>query len=378
MTKIYQHLGIYSDLVVEARRQSDLFPIASPGRETQVKVRAALGFNRQPEESQEVRLERRWEQDGVAGEEISWWVGYGPRTHAYLLKPAGATGRLPGVVALHDHSGFFYYGKEKIADADTLPDERLVDFRDGCYGGRAYANALAKAGFLVLAPDVFLWGSRRFQLESMPFQVQEAARTLLAAETGGEDLDEIALVNTAANLFEHYAAKYANVLGSSIPGIVAHEDRIAVNYLLSRPEVDAERVGCIGLSGGGNRAGYLQATHDGIRAAVVVGLMTTYEGLLDHNMAHSWLLFPFHWSRYGDYPDLVACRAPSPLLVQYALDDELFTLEGMQAAHRRLQLHYASTGKPENYCGQFYPGWHRFDVEMQTAACAWLKAQLAG
>lgn len=378
MEKIYQHLGNYSDLVNEARRQGDLFPIASPGTETQAKVRAVLGFTRQPEEPLQVRVEKRWEQDEVAGEEISWWVGYGPRTHAYLLKPAGATGRLPGVVALHDHSGFFYYGKEKIADGASSPDERLVDFRDGCYGGRAYANALAKEGFLVLVPDVFLWGSRRFALESMPYPVQAAARTLLAEETGDDTLDEIALVNTAANLFEHYAAKYANVLGSSIPGIVAHEDRIAVNYLLSRPEVDVERVGCLGLSGGGNRAGYLQATHDGIRAAVVVGLMTTYEGLLDHNMAHSWLLFPFHWSRYGDYPDLVACRAPSPLLVQYLLDDELFTVEGMQAAHQRLQMHYASAGKPENYCGQFYPGWHRFDEEMQVAAFAWLKAQLAG
>ena len=87
--------------------------------------------------------------------------------------------------------------------------------------------------------------------------------------------------------------------------------------------VIADRVGCIGLSGGGNRAALLTATHDRIAATVIIGLMTTYEGLLDHNLSHTWMLFPFGWARYGDWPDLAACRAPSPLLVQYDLEDNL-------------------------------------------------------
>ena len=99
-----------------------------------------------------------------------------------------------------------------------------------------------------------------------------------------------------------------------------------MNYLLSRSDVRTDRVGCLGLSGGGNRAALLNATHDQIAATVIIGLMTTYEGLLDHNLSHTWMLFPFGWARYGDWPDLAACRAPSPLLVQYDLEDELFTL----------------------------------------------------
>ena len=139
----------------------------------------------------------------------------------------------------------------------------------------------------------------------------------------------------------------------------------------------ADQVGCLGLSGGGNRAALLNATHDRIAATVIIGLMTTYEGLLDHNLSHTWMLFPFGWARYGDWPDLAACRAPTPLLVQYDLEDTLFTQAGMRAADARLAAHYASVGQPQNYIGQFYPGPHKFDLEMQAAAFAWLRQRLA-
>ena len=96
----YQHLGIFSDLVDEARRQQPLYPLAAPGPETQRRVREVLGFCNGPESPLNVRVERTWEQDGIAGEEVSWSVGYGPRTHAYVLKPADAQEALPGWASL--------------------------------------------------------------------------------------------------------------------------------------------------------------------------------------------------------------------------------------------------------------------------------------
>ena len=159
---------------------------------------------------------------------------------------------------------------------------------------------------------------------------------------------------------------------------MSHEDRITVNYLQSRDDVEAGGVACIGLSGGGNRAALLQATSGSVRAAVIVGMMSTYEGLLDHNVAnHTWTLFPHGWPRHGDWPDLTASRAPSPLLVQYDLEDELFTKDGMVGAHEKLEAHYQRMGQPENYRGEFYPGPHKFDLDMQRSAFAWLKRTLA-
>jgi dienelactone hydrolase len=376
MPEHYQHLGIFSDWVAAARRSQPLYPVAPPGPQTQALVRECLGFCHADENPMEIKIEREWEKDGLVGQEISWSVGFGPRTHAYVLKPASVKGALPGIVALHDHSDFKYYGKEKIADGPEEALPVITDFRQIPYGGRAYANALAREGFIVLVHDVFLWGSRRFPLNTMLEMMGSKTSDLLQAyQSPSAVSDEIEQYNVSASFHEHWVSKYCNILGTSMAGVVSFEDRVALNYLLSRPDVDTPRVGCIGLSGGGNRAALLSATHESIHATVIVGLMTTYQALLDHNMSHTWMLFPFGWARHGDWPDIAACRAPSPLLVQYDLQDHLFTEVGMRDAHARLQDHYARVGQPDAYTGQFYPGPHKFDLEMQLGAFDWLKKQ---
>jgi hypothetical protein len=115
-------LGPYGDWVRHAVAAGGLYPPAdSPGL-TGDEVRALIGSasDREPIAPEQGR---RWTRDGVSGEEVSWWVGYGPRTQAWLLRPADASGPLPGVLALHGHDGFAYFGKEKIADGpDPTPE----------------------------------------------------------------------------------------------------------------------------------------------------------------------------------------------------------------------------------------------------------------
>jgi hypothetical protein len=74
----------------------------------------------------------------------------------------------------------------------------------------------------------------------------------------------------------------------------------------------------------------------------------------------------------ADWPDLAASRAPSPLLIQYNRDDQLFPIQGMQSAHARIAFHYEQTGQPSRYLGRFYDGPHKFDKEMQKEAFSWL------
>ena len=70
-----------------------------------------------------VVLESEETHDGVTTSRVSWQLGFGPRTRAWFLRPAGATGPLPGVLALHCHAGI------KSSGADRLVDPRLVDPR---------------------------------------------------------------------------------------------------------------------------------------------------------------------------------------------------------------------------------------------------------
>jgi hypothetical protein len=106
-------------------------------------------------------------------------------------------------------------------------------------------------------------------------------------------------------------------------------------------------------------------------------MMTTYRHLLDRLVEpHTWMFFPPGLSSFADWPDLAGCRAPSPLMVQFDCDDELFSLEGMEAAHLRIQDHYNRSGGPEAYEGRFYPGPHKFDLAMQLDAFNWLRQKL--
>jgi dienelactone hydrolase len=319
--------------------------------------------------------------DGIAGEEISWSVGYGPRTHAWLLRPASAKGPLPGVLALHDHSAFKLLGKEKIADGPDGPDPRVSELRRLEYDGLAFANRLALRGFAVLVPDVFLWGSRRFAdgIIEPPGRATPTPDWLSPDGSASVDPGDVASYNRAARAHEHVVEKYCRLLGTSLAGVVAFEDRIAAGYLAGRADIVPGGIGCIGLSGGGCRAALLQATSDDIGIAVVVAMMSTYRELLDrHVAAHTWMFFPAGLAGRADWPDLAACRAPAPLVVQYVVGDELFPVEGMRAAHDRIAATYRAAGAPEAYAGEFYEGRHWFSRIMQDAAFDHLETWAAG
>ncbi|NUW40453.1 dienelactone hydrolase family protein [Nonomuraea rhodomycinica] len=361
---VSRHLGEFAGLAEVAARGRGLFPEAAPGPRLRRAAREAAGVLDLT--AGDVRVERSWTAGDLAGEELSWSVGYGPRTRAYLLRPRGAAGPLPGVVALHCHAGMKFAGKEKIADGPGPPSPEVTRLRGQIYGGRAYAGELARRGFAVLVHDVLGWGSRRFPLEVMPEPVAAAA-----AAGVSEGLSQADAYDRAAARHEHLLEKYCVLLGTSLAGAVAGEDLAAAAYLRSRPDVGA--VGCVGLSGGGLRAALLGAFDPAIGAVAVAAMMSSYRELLDrHVAAHTWMLYPPGLSRVCDWPSLAASAAPRPLLVQYGERDELFPPAGMRRAHAIISRAYPDGG----YEGVFFDAPHAFTVPMQEHAFAWLRHHL--
>ncbi|MCL3862886.1 acetylesterase [Actinotalea sp. K2] len=374
----FAHLGAYSDWVAHAPgpRARAARP---PAKDVHRAVREVLAVPVDaPQGPQDLRVEHRWVADGVQGEELSWSVGFGPRTSAWLLAPQGAHEPLPGVLALHGHDGFKLYGKEKIADGPEPVLPVVAALRATYSEGRAWANDLAREGFLVLVPDVFGWGSRRFRLEDMPPLMRVLGQTTAGVappdEVGGSTPQDVAVYNAAAWHHEHVVEKYCRLLGTTMAAVVSREDRIALEVLRGR---GAGRIGTVGLSGGGCRSALLRATSDHVTAAVVVGMMSSYDALLDHDVVnHTWMLLPGDLPGRFDWPDVVASGAPAPLLVQYARGDQILPLEGALAAHGRIGAHYAAAGDPTAYTGQFVDGPHAFDLAMQRVAFDWLAAHL--
>ena len=67
----------------------------------------------------QVMKKKEYEYDGLHVEDLSWQLPYGRATEAILLKPAGAKGRLPGILAFHDHGGNKYFGIRKITKTNV-------------------------------------------------------------------------------------------------------------------------------------------------------------------------------------------------------------------------------------------------------------------
>ena len=94
------------------------------------------------------------------------------RVPAFVLVPKNAPKRAPAIVALHDHGGFYLWGKEKIVE---MPDEHpvLTDFKRQYYGGRSIATELVRQGYVVVVIDMFYWGERRMLLDDDPADWRE-------------------------------------------------------------------------------------------------------------------------------------------------------------------------------------------------------------
>jgi dienelactone hydrolase len=305
--------------------------------------------------------------DGLEIEDLTWQLPYGPPTEAFLLKPAGARGRLPGVLALHDHGGNKYFGRRKITRISDDMHPLMKPHQQRYYGGMAWANELARRGYVVLVHDAFSFASRRFRAGDLPPVIKGDL-----VEANPESEDEIQRYNRFAANHEHLIAKSLFCAGTTWPGVFAAEDQRALDYLCSRPDVDPKRVGCCGLSGGGLRTVYLTGADDRIQCACCVGMMTTWRDyLLNKCYTHTWMIYIPGLSTDLDYPEILGLAVPNPVLVLNNRQDQLFTVPEMERADRILGDVYKKAKASDRYQAKFYQGPHKFDRDMQTDAFAW-------
>jgi dienelactone hydrolase len=294
------------------------------------------------------------------------------RVPAYLLVPNGG-GKRAGVVALHDHGGWFFHGKEKLVrrDGEHLA---LTKFREQYYGGRTYADELARRGFVVIVPDAFYWGERRLQYDQRPPELQKRLSGLVP-----EQPEYVAAINSWASERAAELNTWLAFSGTSWMGIVSHDDRRAVDVLAALPEVDASRIGCLGLSGGGYRSTYLTGMDPRVRASVISGWMTSLPTTLEiPYVVHRSLFDAFGLHAYMDHPDIATLAAPNTaVFVQNCARDRLFTRAGMDAAAEKIRAVYADLKHPERFQAKYYDVPHQFNAEMQSEAFDWLQKWLA-
>lgn len=319
-------------------------------------------------------LVRREQREGFTLEVIKIAATREYHIPARVLLPDGFRGRRPAVVAMHCHSGKYTAGHEKIISG---PAEvaTLTDFRRETYG-RPWAEALARRGYIVIVIDAFYFGERRLRVEEMnPSRLYPEARAAFAtsrvAPRGSAKWH--AAVDSVCGHYEHLTAKTLLAAGGSWPGVLAWDDVRTVDYLVTRPDVDPDRIGAVGLSIGGFRTALLAAADPRIKVASVTGWMTEFaHQLRNHLFHHTWMVYLPGLYRALDLPDVAGLIAPGSLLVQQCQRDLLYPMSGMSGAVEKLQHIYAKAGISERFHGSFYDVPHSFLPDMQDEAFSWL------
>jgi len=190
---------------------------------------------------------------------------------------------------------------------------------------------MAQAGFVAVAPDWRSFGERIAYSNPYP----------------GRDICNV-------HFLQHL------ILGRSLLGANIFDGMRVVDFLLTREEVDPDRIGCMGLSFGGTMTTYLALLDDRIKAADIICYATTTEhyAVSRPNFCGSQLV-PYLY-RYADVPDVIAAIAPKPLLIESGASDTCFWIHSALKAHETVQKAYKVSGQPENLWIEVFPGGHGF------------------
>ena len=322
-------------------------------------------FYSPPPVAPRAQLVRRTDKGDYVEEYLTFQTTPDLRVPAYVLIPKGAKLPAPGVVVLHSHDGLYLWGKEKVVENEP-EHPYLTAFKQRAYGGKSIAAELARRGYVVIAIDMFYWGERRMILDADPPAYRERAMTLTE--------QEIREFTQRASQGESLIARSLLTAGVTWPGVLLWDDIRTLDYLAARPEVDAKRLGCVGLSVGGYRSFLLAALDERIKAAVDVGWMTSFGAQIKEHVINTVGL-SFHINglyRYLDFPHIAALVAPRALLVINGSRDRLFALEGVKAAFETIGRCYAKAGAADRQQCRLYDAPHEFNLEMQAEAWAWL------
>jgi dienelactone hydrolase len=266
----------------------------------------------------------------VVREKVSYAVEPGERVPAFILLPKEASTRHPAILCHHQHGGEFQVGKDGPAGL-------------GSDAAQHYALELARRGYVTLVFDALCFNER-----------QDATGRL----KGGD--------------YERYEAMYRITEGKSLQGKYVWDTRRALDYLETRPEVDASRLGMIGHSLGGQETLFTTAVDTRIRAAVSSCGFGSLRTLKRDRINHNYALFVPALANQGDYGAVLGLVAPRPFFVAARTEDPIFPKDGIEETVAAARRAYVALGATDRLGTFFEPGAHAFSPTMRTAAYAWL------
>jgi dienelactone hydrolase len=226
----------------------------------------------------------------------------------YLLTPRGSTPAHPAMICIPGHGR----GVDDIVGID----EQGLDRTDKPGYQHDFAVQVVEQGMAAVAIEPLAFGCRRD-----PITRKKGAEAIACQPSAGAAL----------------------LLGQTMIGWRVYDVIRAIDWIETRPELDARRVGCMGISGGGTCTTFAAALEPRIRAAMISGYLNTFRDSI-MSLSHcidNYVPGILNWAEAYDVAGLIA---PRPLFVESGIKDDIFPIEASKASFARVKKVYEVFG----------------------------------
>src|SRR5690625_681404 len=235
------------------------------------------------------------------------------------------------LIVFESQPGFFVTGSLFIPHEIQEPSPAIL-FCSG-HSAQAYRRDiyqlpllnLVKKGFIVFAIDPPGQGER------LQYPDSETGQSKIGSSTK-----------------EHsYPMAQTGLIGENVAQYFIWDGIRAIDYLVSRPEVDPDRIGVHGLSGGGTQTAYISAFDERVKAAAPSGYITNFRRLFESIGAQDGEQNFYKGIASGiDHPELLLARAPKPTLIM-ATTRDFFSIEGTRETFKEMSRIYEYFGEKD-------------------------------
>jgi dienelactone hydrolase len=264
--------------------------------------------------------------------EVDGWVP------GYLAIPTGVKGKVPVVMGLHGHGS----SKDNIFGFDPRTSQDVLAL-------------LISNGYAVMAIDSYFNGERRGTGPAGKQEMQQRA---------DQELSQFKI-----NLW----------FGRSLWGMQLRDEQLALDYLVSRPEIDAQKIGVQGMSMGSTRAWWLAAIDERVKVVVGIACFTRYKELIEQRglSAHGIYYFVPGMLNHFDTEAVMGLIAPRPFLVLTGEEDKGSPLSGMLVLEKKLDQVYSLYQNSPKFKSIRYPETgHVFTDDMKMEMLQWFEKYL--
>lgn len=263
----------------------------------------------------EPRVTKTEQKEGYRLEWVDYAVEAGDRVPAILLIPDGVSAQspAPGICVWHQHNGEWHLGKSEPAGLAGNPMHHT-------------GAALAKLGYVVLCPDALCFEERQDpegKLKGGNFERFEFLRYVVAGR----------------------CMAWKNIL----------DMRRGVDYLVSRPEVRGDALGCYGHSMGSTHTWLVGPWEPRLKCLVGNCCLPTYAAIHRTKLLHCFPNFIPGLFQYGDTPDIAALIAPRALHLNIGETDGGSPIEEVRTGIKQIAAAYAAHNAADRFTAYIQP-----------------------